>query len=84
MPDGPIIMSSDRILKSFKREVIHKRPDVFKVAVLREITPLFPHGFDETPFFAGFGNRETDAIAYINLKIPTERSFIINPEGEIF
>lgn len=26
MPDGPVIMSPDRLLRSFKREVIHRQP----------------------------------------------------------
>lgn len=28
LPEGPLIMSPDRLIYSFKREVIHKRPEV--------------------------------------------------------
>lgn len=57
LPQGPILMSPDRLVYSFKREVIHKRPEVFKIAALREIRNLFPA--EHNPFYAGFGNRET-------------------------
>ena len=26
MPDGPVIMSPDRMIRSFKREVIYRKP----------------------------------------------------------
>jgi len=55
-------MSPDRLLYSFKREVILRRPEVFKIACLREIKNIFPE--NHNPFYAGFGNRETDGIAY--------------------
>lgn len=41
MPLGPVIQSHDRLAKSFKREVIDKRPDEFKVETLNEIGELF-------------------------------------------
>lgn len=34
MPDGPVIMSPDRLMKSFFREVIQKKPYIFKIAAL--------------------------------------------------
>jgi len=53
-------MSPDRLFPSFRREVILKKPEVFKIACLRDIKNLFPI---YNPFYAGFGNRDTDAIA---------------------
>jgi phosphatidate phosphatase LPIN len=41
LPDGPVIMSPDRLIPSFKREVIHKKPQLFKIAALRNIRNLF-------------------------------------------
>ena len=41
LPEGPVIMSPDRLYSSFKREVIHKKPEVFKIAALRDIKNLF-------------------------------------------
>lgn len=41
LPIGPVVMSSDRLFKSFKREVIDRKPEVFKISVLREIQALF-------------------------------------------
>jgi len=79
LPPGPVFMSPDRLFASFKREVILKKPEVFKLAILRDIKKLFPE--DYNPFFAGFGNRETDAIAYRAIDIPLSRIFLINYQG---
>lgn len=49
-------MSPDRLLPSFKREVIDKKPEVFKIKALKDIRNLFD---SDTCMFAGFGNRES-------------------------
>ncbi|KAI9021944.1 lipin 3, isoform CRA_b [Hyaloraphidium curvatum] len=80
LPDGPVIMSPDRLFKSFHREVILKKPEEFKMAVLRDIKRLFG---DTTPFYAGFGNRITDALSYRSVGIPSSRIFTIDPAGDV-
>lgn len=82
LPDGPLIISPDRLLKSFFREVIEKTPQEFKARALNEIIELFPRG--TKPFYAGFGNRDTDAIAYRTAGVGLDKIFIINPSGNIF
>mmetsp|Transcript_7664 Transcript_7664/g.10853 ORF Transcript_7664/g.10853 Transcript_7664/m.10853 type:complete len:105 (-) Transcript_7664:800-1114(-) len=42
LPEGPLIMSPDRLLRSFNREVILRKPQVFKIACLKNILKLFP------------------------------------------
>lgn len=81
MPDGPVIMSPDRLIRSFKREVIHRKPQMFKIAALKNIRHLFPD--EAIPFEAGFGNRDTDAISYRAVGIALAKIFIINHDGEI-
>jgi phosphatidate phosphatase LPIN len=81
LPHGPLIMSPDRMLPSVKREIVFKRPELFKMAVLKDIRSLFPA--DHNPFHAGFGNRPTDAIAYNSVGIPLEKVYIVNPKGDI-
>ena len=61
LPDGPVILSPDRLFKSAMREVVQRRPQVFKIAALRDIGNCFK---DHTPFYAGFGNRNSDVMAY--------------------
>lgn len=41
LPDGPVIMSPDRLFTALHREVIQRRPDEFKIACLRDIQRLF-------------------------------------------
>jgi phosphatidate phosphatase LPIN len=81
MPDGPLLISPDRSATSFYREVIIKKPHLFKIKCLKEIKDLFPENYE--PFYAGFGNRDTDYISYKTLSINENKIFIINPKGEI-
>lgn len=81
LPDGPVIMSPDRLFAAFHREVIQRRPEEFKIACLRDIKRLWGPGI--APFYAGFGNRITDALSYRSVEIPPSRIFTIDPTGEI-
>ncbi len=81
LPQGPIIMSPDGLINSFKREVIDRRPQDFKIPALQQVFDIFPE--DNNPFFAGFGNRDTDLEAYKTVGVPISKIFIINPKGEI-
>ncbi|KAG4140389.1 hypothetical protein ERO13_D06G015600v2 [Gossypium hirsutum] len=81
LPDGPIVISPDGLFPSLYREVIRRAPHEFKIACLEEIKALFPS--DCNPFYAGFGNRDTDEISYVKVGIPKGKIFIINPKGEV-
>lgn len=86
LPDGPVFMSPDRLLYSLNREVILRKPEEFKIQCLGEIKSLFlasPTEKSPGPFYAGFGNRETDALSYVAVGIPAGKTFTINPSGEI-
>ncbi|KAG0287403.1 hypothetical protein BGZ96_008659 [Linnemannia gamsii] len=80
LPDGPVIMSPDRLMTAFHREVIMKKPEEFKMACLRDIRRLFE---DRNPFYAGFGNRITDAMSYRSVNVPSSRIFTIDSGGEV-
>ncbi|KAF8030526.1 hypothetical protein BT93_E2841 [Corymbia citriodora subsp. variegata] len=81
LPDGPVVISPDGLFPSLYREVIRRAPHEFKIACLEEIRVLFPP--DYNPFYAGFGNRNTDEISYLKVGIPKGKIFTINPKGEI-
>lgn len=81
LPPGPLFMSPDGIFTSLRREVIEKKPHLLKIPLLYELKNLFPTVLK--PFYAGFGNRETDAISYRYLDIPLNRCFIINTSSEV-
>ena len=81
LPPGPLFMSPDGIFTSLKREVIEKKPHLLKIPLLTEIKNLFPDG--SKPFFAGFGNRETDGIAYRYIDIPLNNIFIIDTSSKV-
>lgn len=81
LPDGPVVISPDGLFPSLYREVIRRAPHEFKIACLEDIRALFPP--DSNPFYAGFGNRDTDEISYLKVGIAKGKIFIINPKGEI-
>lgn len=91
LPNGPVILSPDRTMAALRREVILKKPEVFKIACLNDIRSLYFEDSDNdmdteersTPFFAGFGNKITDALSYRTVGIPSSRIFTINTEGEV-
>ena len=81
LPKGPVIMSPDRTIAALRREIYLRKPEVFKMACLRDILSLFPDR--STPFYAGFGNRLTDALSYRTVNIPSTRIFTINSNAEV-
>ena len=111
LPDGPVLMSPDRLLAALRREVVTNTPQDFKIACLRDVARLFcgdaggaPDGAPEqsaaslspwaggmapaaplarTPFWAGFGNRQNDALAYLAVGIPAPRIFTVTPSGAL-
>lgn len=40
-------------------------------------------GGNPNPFYAGFGNRITDALSYRSVNIPSSRIFTIDSNGEV-
>ncbi|XP_020247800.1 phosphatidate phosphatase PAH1-like isoform X3 [Asparagus officinalis] len=81
LPSGPVVISPDGLFPSLFREVIRRAPHEFKIACLEDIKALFPS--DYNPFYAGFGNRDTDELSYRKIGIPKGKIFIINPKGEV-
>ena len=81
LPRGPVIMSPDRTIAALRREIYLRKPEVFKMACLRDILGLFPG--KKNPFYAGFGNRLTDALSYRSVNIPSARIFTINSNAEV-
>jgi phosphatidate phosphatase LPIN len=80
LPRGPVILSPDRTIAALRREVYLRKPEVFKMACLRDILSLFP---GRNPFYAGFGNRFTDALSYRSVHIPSSRIFTINTNSDV-
>lgn len=81
LPKGAVIMSPDRTIAALRREIYLRKPEVFKMACLRDILNLF--GQKRNPFYAGFGNRLTDALSYRSVNIPSTRIFTINSNAEV-
>ncbi|KAF0987517.1 hypothetical protein HZS_4219 [Henneguya salminicola] len=81
LPRGPILLSPSSLLESLHREVIEKKPEIFKIECLKNIVNLFPP--DSNPLVSGFGNRINDYKAYLEVGVPKSKIFIINEKGQI-
>jgi len=82
MTQGPVMLAPDPLSTALYREVVVRRPQEFKMRCLRTIRELFPA--DWNPFYAGFGNRETDTVSYAHVGVPAGRNFTINPKSEVY
>ncbi|KAJ6661086.1 hypothetical protein lerEdw1_016887 [Lerista edwardsae] len=81
LPKGPVLLAPSSLFSAIHREVIEKKPEVFKIACLTDIRNLF--GDNRQPFVAAFGNRTNDVYAYKKVKLPESRIFTVNPKGEL-
>ena len=81
LPEGPCLLSPSGLIESLTREVILKRPEDFKIACLQDVRSLWPPSHN--PFYAGFGNRDSDVLSYRESGVPPSRILVINPQGEI-
>uniref|UniRef100_A0AAQ5XY97 phosphatidate phosphatase n=1 Tax=Amphiprion ocellaris TaxID=80972 RepID=A0AAQ5XY97_AMPOC len=81
LPRGPLMLSPSSLFSAFHREVIEKKPEIFKIECLTDIKNLFQH--NKQPFYAAFGNRANDVFAYKEVGVPVCRIFTVNPKGEL-
>jgi len=79
LPPGPLLLNPESALRSFKREVIDKRPEIFKIKCLDTLKDLYYRN----PYFAGYGNKPTDVAAYQAVGISLSHIFIINKSGSV-
>nr|AAI09409.1 Zgc:123305 [Danio rerio] len=81
LPKGPVLLAPSSLFSALHREVIEKKPEVFKIACLTDIRDLFSSVTQ--PFYAAFGNRTNDAYAYKEVGVPETHIFTVNPKGEL-
>lgn len=81
LPHGPVLLSPNSLFNAFKREVVYRNPEEFKIECLEHVKNLFPENYN--PFYAGFGNKVNDCMAYNTVGIQKHRIYIINPKGEV-
>ncbi|MBN3282688.1 LPIN2 phosphatase, partial [Polyodon spathula] len=81
LPKGPVLLAPSSLFSALHREVIEKKPEVFKIACLTDIRNLFSPM--RQPFYAAFGNRVNDVYAYKQVGVPEYRIFTVNPKGEL-
>lgn len=86
LPDGPVFTAPDRFFEAFKQEVIAKRAHEFKISCLDSVRAAFAttsKGALPKPFYAGFGNRVSDVVAYTTIGVPQHKIFIIDEHSVV-
>ncbi|OAG30438.1 phosphatidate phosphatase LPIN [Nematocida displodere] len=78
LPKGPVILFPGKLLSAIYREVV-LGPEEFKIAAISEIKEIAASG----DVFSGFGNKESDRMAYTMCDVDPSKIFIVNPLGEI-
>lgn len=85
LPPGPIIHSPECLLSrgtSGASSLQSTRTDIFKATVLRGLKSLFPSG--HSPFYACFGKKESEMVAFSRSGVPEGRIFIVGKkDGEL-
>lgn len=79
MPVGPVLMQVNSVFDTVKTEVIDRDPEVHKIAKLARVKGLFA----ENPLFAGYGNQDSDIIAYKALNIDLNRIYRMDESSVI-
>jgi phosphatidate phosphatase PAH1 len=77
LPIGPLILSNCGMFRSLLREMSN-HSKFFKENALRDIQNLFPLNLQ--PFWAGFGNRSGDALAYLRVGMKEDLIFIFSKQ----
>jgi len=80
LPKGPLFLNPKSLMRTFNQEVITRTPEVFKIECLKHIQECFS---GNNPFYAGYGNRPNDVVAYQEVGIPMSRIYIINKAGSV-
>ena len=79
LPIGPVLLNPSSLFGALAREVYYRNPEEFKMRCLQSVAHIFP----QKPFYAGFGNKINDSVAYEHVGIPKHRIYIINTKGEV-
>ena len=86
IPRGPIMLNNEKLFDAAYRELISRATVEFKSGVLLSIVGLFKTAgrvSQQNPFIMGFGNKSTDADAYLLAGVPNSSILIINPDSKI-
>ena len=80
LPQGPILLSPDGLFRSIVREISNYSQQL-KETLLHDLLQNFP--LDKEPYWAGFGNKMGDAMAYYNSCVDPSRIFMFTQNRKI-
>jgi hypothetical protein len=76
LPNGPVLLSPDRLLASDNEDPLTSVTRDFKFAALNGIRTLFPQ--DVNPFYAAFGNTYADSVVFTQVGVFPGKVFLVD------
>jgi len=80
MPQGPVLLQVESVLGALETELLNGQPEVNKIAALSRVRGLFP---GREPFWAGYGNKAWDILAYKAIGINPNRIFNVLSDSKV-
>jgi len=80
MPLGPVFLQVESVLGALETELIQGQPEVNKIAALSRVRGLFP---DREPFWAAYGNKAHDMLAYKAVGVNPDRIYNILSDSRL-
>jgi len=80
MPLGPVMLQVESLIGAIQTEVFQEQPEVNKIAALSRIRGLFT----QNPFYAGFGNKAWDILAYKALNINPDLIYNVGEDSVLY
>ena len=85
-PRGPLITNTRFLGTVIYEEMFSKHISKFKAKSLLTVCSIFNTAgrkYSRSPFFFGFGNKDTDARAYQAAGVPSNKIFVLSKQSEI-
>ena len=79
MPLGPVLFGINSVLDSLRIELIDQNPEQQKIEKLKQVQALF----QSDPLYAGYGNQDSDAIAYKAVGLAVHKIYDLDEDSSI-
>merc|ERR1712183_588180 len=79
LPVGPVLLGVNSVLEAVASEIIHQNPEQHKIEKLQQVQAIFK----TNPLYAGYGNQDSDAIAYKTVGLELSKIFDLDEDSSI-
>lgn len=80
LPRGPLLCCPTSVFSAIKQEMV-RQSHLFKIRCLKDLRASF--SAEAKPFFAAFGNRTSDFVAYVEAGVPARRIYLLDSRSSV-